>query len=98
MGFSGLNQILESTPDELKLDRAVVNNVDSDPVREALVEAFCSFGARAGFNIVAEGIETAAELFTIRRLGARLAQGYFLGRPVPLSCALSRRDFQDLVG
>lgn len=81
MGFSGLNRILQSSPEELKLDAAVIRDVDSSSVKRALVEALCSFGEHAGFGIVAEGIETAGELRCLRDLGAKIGQGYFLGRP-----------------
>ena len=84
MGFSGLNRILETSPQKLKLDAVVIRNVDTDPVKQALIEAFCSFGKRVGFEIVAEGIETAAELATLRRMRVQTGQGYFLGRPMPL--------------
>lgn len=89
MGFSGLNRILESTPEELKLDRVVVRDVDSSPVKQALVEAFCTFGRRMVFGVVAEGIETEAELSTLQALGATTGQGYHLGRPDRLDAVLN---------
>jgi EAL domain-containing protein (putative c-di-GMP-specific phosphodiesterase class I) len=89
MGFSGLNRILESSPEELKLDAAVIRQVEVNPVKQALVEAFCSFGSRAGFNIVAEGIETASELDSLRALGVKIGQGYHLARPGDLGSSLS---------
>lgn len=85
MGFSGLNRILETEPQELKLDAAVIRNVDTSAVKQALVEMFCTFGRRAGFGIVAEGIETDAELEALRDLGAPIGQGYYLWRPAPLA-------------
>lgn len=84
MGFSGLNRILESSPRELKLDAAVIRDVHASLVKQALIESFCSFGERAGLKIVAEGIESAAELDALRALGIKLGQGYHLGRPQPL--------------
>lgn len=89
MGFSGLNRILESAPEELKLDRVVVRDVDSSPVKQALVEAFCTFGRRMRFGVVAEGIETEAELSELRALGATVGQGYYLGRPDRLDAVLN---------
>lgn len=88
MGFSGLNRILESAPEELKLDRAVVRDVDSSPVKQALIEAFCTFGRRMRFGVVAEGIETEAELIKLQELGATIGQGYHLGRPDRLDAVL----------
>lgn len=89
MGFSGFNRILESDPAELKLDAIVIRGVDTNAVKQALVDTFCSFGRRAGFEIVAEGIETAAELETLRQLKVATGQGYHLGRPAPLDAVLA---------
>lgn len=96
MGFSGLNQVLEIQPDELKLDRVVIRNIDSDVVRQALVEGLSSFAAKVDVRLLAEGIETGEELAAVRRLGANIGQGYYLGRPAPLAVALARRDFSTL--
>lgn len=89
MGFSGLTRILETSPHELKLDAAVIRDVDVDPVKQALVDAFRAFGERAKFNIVAEGIETQGELDMLRDLGVQIGQGYHLGRPTKLAEILS---------
>lgn len=85
MGFSGLNRILETEPTELKLDAAVIRDVHLNPVKQALIETFCAFGRRAGFEVVAEGIETDDELDALRVLGAPLGQGFYLWRPAPLA-------------
>lgn len=89
MGFSGLNRILECSPDELKLDREVVKDVDSSEVTQALVETFNDFGARAGFAVVAEGIETERQLQCLRELGVKTGQGFHLGQPGPLETSIS---------
>ncbi|MBW3648001.1 MAG: EAL domain-containing protein, partial [Actinobacteria bacterium] len=88
--------VLEIQPDELKLDRVVIRNVDSDVVRQALVEGLSSFAAKVGVRLLAEGIETSEELAAVRRLGAHIGQGYYLSRPAPLAVALARRDFSIL--
>ena len=90
MGFSGLNRILQSSPRELKLDAAVIRDVHASLVKQALIQSFCSFGDRAGVEIVAEGIESAAELDALRALGIKLGQGYHLGRPQPLQSIIRR--------
>jgi EAL domain-containing protein (putative c-di-GMP-specific phosphodiesterase class I) len=89
MGFSGLNRILETSPQELKLDAAVTSGVHDSPVKQALVEAFCAFGARADFDVVAEGIENEDQLQCLRELGVTIGQGYHLGHPGPLDAVLS---------
>jgi EAL domain-containing protein (putative c-di-GMP-specific phosphodiesterase class I) len=83
-GFSGLSRILDTGADELKMDRAIVHNVDVDPVKQAMIDAFVGFCERTGFGLVAEGIETADELATLRSLGVALGQGYEIARPGPL--------------
>ena len=83
-GYSSLGHILKLAPDFIKLDRDLVSGIDLDPVRRALAASLVSFAAETGAQIIAEGVETAAELSVLRRLGVRNAQGYHLGRPAPL--------------
>jgi PAS domain S-box-containing protein len=80
-GFASLRHILELRPDYVKLDRAIVSRVDRDPARQALVAGLVDFAARTGAILVAEGVETEAEVRAVHRLGVPLAQGYRLGRP-----------------
>lgn len=82
-GYAGLTKIVHLAPDIIKLDRALVQDVDTDPTRQALVTAGVGFAAALGASLVAEGIETGAEVATLRRLGIVLGQGYHLGRPAP---------------
>ncbi|EQD61800.1 Diguanylate phosphodiesterase, predicted domain protein, partial [mine drainage metagenome] len=57
---------------------------DSDPVRRALARALVELSAELGAVIVAEGIETPAELAALSRLNVPYGQGYLLGRPAAL--------------
>lgn len=84
-GWSGLHRILEVEPHQLKLDAEVIRNVDRRQKGQALVAAFVEFGRRSGIEVVAEGIETDAELLTLRGLGVTLGQGYHLARPAPIA-------------
>ena len=59
--------------------------MDTDPVRRALTASLVGFAAGTRAKIIAEGIETADELEAVRALGVGYAQGYYLGRPVPLA-------------
>jgi len=52
-----------------------------DDAKQALVEAFVSFGHRIGARVLAEGIERRSDLATVTALGVDLGQGYLLGRP-----------------
>jgi EAL domain-containing protein (putative c-di-GMP-specific phosphodiesterase class I) len=84
-GYSGLRQILDIRPDIIKLDMSLTRGIDADSARAALASALITFAREIGGSIVAEGIETAAELATLRRLGADAGQGYYLERPRPIA-------------
>src|SRR6476646_849633 len=87
-GYSGLQQLAALRPQVVKLDRALVSDADTDPVRVALAEMLGEFAGRIDAWLLAEGIETAAELAAFAQLGVPLAQGWLLGRPT--------RDFAPL--
>ncbi len=84
-GYSSLRHILNLEPDIIKLDRELTRGIDTDPARRALASALITFRDDIGSTVVAEGIETEAELNTLCELGLLFGQGYFLGRPAPLS-------------
>ena len=83
-GHSGLQQIVELAPDIIKLDMSLTRNIDRDPVRNALGLAMVDFARHIGAKVLAEGIETQAELDALKALGVDLGQGYLLGRPQPV--------------
>jgi EAL domain-containing protein (putative c-di-GMP-specific phosphodiesterase class I)/DNA-binding NarL/FixJ family response regulator len=83
-GFSGLGHLVELSPDLLKFDRSLVAEVDSDKTKSGLIERLTSFADEVGMEVVAEGIETEAELETLRALGVGTGQGFLLGRPGPI--------------
>jgi EAL domain-containing protein (putative c-di-GMP-specific phosphodiesterase class I) len=82
-GYSGLRQITAVLPRYLKLDRSLITGIDRDDERAALVGALAGYSRQVNCLLVAEGIETAAELNVVRDLGAPLAQGFLLARPGP---------------
>lgn len=88
-GYASFRHILRLQPDYIKLDRSLISNIETDPARRALAAAFIRFGDETGSKIVAEGVETRAELDALRALGVSKAQGYFFGKPAPLSAVQS---------
>ncbi len=80
-GQTGLRQLLDVRPDVLKLDRGLVESIDSDEAKEALVEMIELFSRRIGACVLAEGVETVGEAACLMSLGVPLAQGYLFGRP-----------------
>jgi EAL domain-containing protein (putative c-di-GMP-specific phosphodiesterase class I) len=89
-GYSSLSQILQLGPDIIKLDRTLVTEVDTDPMKRALANAFVTFTSQAKVGLVAEGVETEAELRTLEELGVPFAQGYYLARPTLARPTLAR--------
>ncbi len=86
-GYAGLSQLLTLRPHMVKLDRDLITGIDTDPVKAALVEVFGDLAGRMDAWILAEGIETEAELDTLIRLGVPLGQGWALGHPAPTMLA-----------
>ena len=82
-GFSSLRHVLELSPDVIKLDLSLVHGLAADPSRRALVASLVVFATEAGAQVVAEGVETAAEAQQLAAAGVVLGQGYHLGRPLP---------------
>lgn len=83
-GYASFAHILSLSPDFIKLDVSLTRDIHVDTKRQALARAITGFAAELGASVVAEGIETAAELEVIAGLGTPLGQGFHLGRPRPL--------------
>ncbi len=84
-GQSSLTHLSALPIDVLKLDRAFVARVDRDPRSRALCESVIAIGRALGLDVVAEGVETPAQLGALRGLGCGFAQGFLLSRPLRLS-------------
>ncbi|WP_374730346.1 EAL domain-containing protein [Salinarimonas sp.] len=80
-GHSGLALLARFRPDVIKLDMALVRDIDADPARRTIVRAMVGMTRELGVRLVAEGIETRAESEALARLGVRLQQGYRFARP-----------------
>lgn len=82
-GYASMRHIINVAPDYIKLDLTLTRGIERDRMRQALASSLIEFGHQTNCKIVAEGVETAAELLTLRNLGVDKAQGYYLSRPVP---------------
>ncbi|PRX31067.1 EAL domain-containing protein (putative c-di-GMP-specific phosphodiesterase class I) [Orenia metallireducens] len=80
-GYSGLQSIVSISYNYIKLDRSLVQNIDSEPIKQALLESFMRFARRINSKVIAEGIETMAELDTLLAMGVDYGQGYLIARP-----------------
>jgi EAL domain-containing protein (putative c-di-GMP-specific phosphodiesterase class I)/DNA-binding NarL/FixJ family response regulator len=83
-GFASLRHVLYLRPDTIKLDITLTRGVETDTARRLLVEALVGFAPSVGAEVLAEGVEGAEQLRTLRDAGVQLGQGYYLGRPGPL--------------
>lgn len=90
-GHASLSHVLAIAPDWIKLDLTLTQRLDANPVARALAAAVVSFAAEVGVEVVAEGVEDAQQVATLRALGIRYAQGYHFGRPGPAE-RLDARD------
>jgi EAL domain-containing protein (putative c-di-GMP-specific phosphodiesterase class I) len=87
-GQSNYNMILDCRPDALKVDAYVVRGCHADERRVAVLESIVTLARRFGAQIVAEGIEEAADLEVLLRLGINLIQGYMLAKPMSVQSLL----------
>ncbi|WPB58808.1 EAL domain-containing protein [Xylophilus sp. GOD-11R] len=81
-GYSSMRHILDLQPEYIKLDISLVRNIDADARRRALAAALIAFAREIGAAVTAEGVETEAELQTLRHLGVDKVQGFHMSRPV----------------
>lgn len=81
-GYSSLNYLVKYPVDTIKIDRSFVKEIGIDPSAEALIETILAMAERLKIKVVAEGIETEAQLSYLRRHNCDFGQGYLLGKPM----------------
>jgi len=81
-GYSSLAYLSTLPIDSLKIDRSFVMELEGKPQNAEIVRAVLNLGRSLGRRIVAEGIETPAQLALLRKLGVPVGQGYLLSRPL----------------
>jgi len=80
-GYAGLGSIANLEPDYIKLDISLINGIDSNFIKQNLVETMVKFSNDHGAKVIAEGVERAEEFKAVKELGVHLVQGFFLHRP-----------------
>lgn len=88
-GYAGLGLLCDVHPDIVKIDMAMIRGIADDPRRRKIVGALSDLCADLGILVIAEGIESAAEMATLESLGITLIQGFYLGRPAYEGLVLS---------
>jgi PAS domain S-box-containing protein len=80
-GYASLSHVLQLNPDIIKMDRALIANLNGDRARRSLVTALVLLALDIGASVTGEGVETETQKDTLTTLGVDQAQGYLLARP-----------------
>jgi diguanylate cyclase (GGDEF)-like protein/PAS domain S-box-containing protein len=84
-GASALAHLTELPIDVLKLDRSLITRVDRDQRSRAYCASIVGIGRALGLDVVAQGVETTAQLAALDTFGCRFVQGFLIARPMPVS-------------
>ena len=82
-GYSSLSYLSKYTFSKIKVDRSFVSGEGAGQKSDAIIRAVSGMGAALGMEIVAEGLETIAQVQAVRQAGCTLGQGYYFSRAVP---------------
>ena len=80
-GFNSEAVLMEYAPDLVKVDVSIIRGIDADPDRRDLLNSLIGYAGTRNIRVLAEGVETAAELETVIACGVDYIQGYYIARP-----------------
>ena len=80
-GYSSLSRLRRIPVDTLKIDRAFIMNMDTDPENREIVRTIIMLAHNLGLKVVAEGTETEAHISQLKQLNCEMAQGYLYSKP-----------------
>jgi EAL domain-containing protein (putative c-di-GMP-specific phosphodiesterase class I) len=81
-GYSSLSYLRRFPFDTIKIDRSFIQEVTENPTTHAIIESLLALGHSLGIQVIAEGVETRAQLDMLQQLRCRYIQGFLLGLPV----------------
>lgn len=87
-GYSSLAYVRAMKADELKIDRSLVEEIDTSDEARYMLHSVMDLAKKLDLDVVVEGIETREQANIVSKLGARYAQGYLIGKPMPADEAL----------
>lgn len=80
-GYAGLNLLARLQPDLIKIDMELLRDIHLSPSRQVIVSGLVSIACQLGITVLAEGVESEAELTLLRAAGITLFQGYYFAKP-----------------
>lgn len=89
-GYSSLAYLRSTVVDEVKIDRSIVEQIESMDKARFLLDGVLDIARNLGLDVVVEGVQNRAQSETLCRLGATRAQGFLYGQPIPAHAALDR--------
>jgi diguanylate cyclase (GGDEF)-like protein len=96
-GFSSLRLWSELRPEFIKVDMHFVQGVDKDPIKLQFLKSIQHIAESCGTHVIAEGVETEAELRVVKNIGIALGQGYFIARPSPTPPLLASSETSSII-
>lgn len=91
-GYSSMLYLKDLPVDTIKIDKEFTRYIETNKVHASIVKTICQLGASLDMNIICEGVETQAQWDLAKRFGARLIQGYLIGKAVPYEEAIALLD------
>jgi diguanylate cyclase (GGDEF)-like protein/PAS domain S-box-containing protein len=83
-GYSSMSYLKRLPLDQIKIERAFVNDILKDPISGAVAQAIISFAHAMGLSVIAEGVETEEQRAFLAKLGCHAFQGFLFSHPLPL--------------
>ena len=80
-GYSGYKLLFDSTPNIIKIDRYFLQDIDKSMKKQLMLRSITNLAIQLGIQVIAEGVETKAELLTCKEIGCHLVQGYLVQHP-----------------
>lgn len=83
-GYSSLSYLKQLPLDQIKIDQSFVRDMTTDSSDAVMVKTIIDMAQNFGFNVIAEGVETEAQLAFLKENGCQASQGYLFSKPVPI--------------
>ena len=88
-GYSGFEEMIELSPEYVKIDRSMVAGVDRDSTKQNVLVALLTLAEQMGSRVIGEGLGRLEELEMLQQLGIHFGQGWLFGQPTPMSARAS---------